>query len=190
MAGIIWPSGCALGGRADHQDLFEVLGLDCLPGRLAASAEIRSGRPAIAEVYLGMHWIKEAGKRTSRSMKSPSPVKGNPTRWHRQATRFCARCALLLACGCLALGLFLPAVRNTDQGGRSEPRGQFYADWRTLVATARYLLQPESDVRPNLTQSHATGPWLVQGTNNRPFDLSTGFSNQMWHGDSWSNSPA
>jgi hypothetical protein len=97
---------------------------------------------------------------------------------------------MVLACLCLGLGLLLPAWKNAGVEGHPAPRGQLPADLRTLFAAVRYLFQPEADGGMNPARFSDGAPNLVQGTNNRPFEMFTGFSNQIWSCDYSSNPPA
>jgi hypothetical protein len=97
---------------------------------------------------------------------------------------------MLLACLGLGLGLLLPVCKSARLNGHPVPRNQFHADLRTLFATMRYLLQSEPEVRTKPARLNNDAPILAQGTNNRPFGMFPGSSNQLWRWDYSSNSPA
>jgi hypothetical protein len=102
----------------------------------------------------------------------------------------CARLVLVSVGLGLGVALFAPVIKSTWSGGHAAPKGQLRADWRTLCATARFLLQPTADNPPNVARFPDGLPMLAQGTNNRPMGFITGSSNQLWRCDKSSNSPA
>lgn len=123
-------------------------------------------------------------------MKSPPPIPRSLQRRPNSIARCCSRFATVLACLGLGLGLLAPVFKSAHRNGHPVPRGQLRADLRTLVATVRYLVQSESEVRMKPAGLDGATPMLAQGTNNRPFEMFPGFSNQLWRCEGSSNSPA
>jgi hypothetical protein len=59
------------------------------------------------------------------------------------------RLAALLVSICLGVGLLLPVIKSRAAKHHPMPRGEFLADVRTMVAAARYLLDPEPNIEQN-----------------------------------------
>lgn len=129
------------------------------------------------------------GNGTSQIMNIPPRTretqKGNPV----PKTPFYAKFAISLACLCIGIGLLLPVLKSRSAGGHPMPAGQLQADLRTMVATARYLCQAESDFENSPAWFCASSPLLAQRTNSAPFGMPGG-SNQTAVFNSSSNRPA